>query len=271
MSRSHLVDPDSIPSSVASILFLRKPSSHSNDDIVASLFLSLFKFYLWLMKLAMGTQNSVSSHGSMRIDDKEVPWVGSSKPNFFSSYCPIPFNYSHTNNVHRNSVYTHTIYDTFIYYLSCSGLFFWADWTCWRRIVWSSFAPMSPQRRWSLWEWVVYKSSELRFMEYKWFLLMPQVLRIFVIVPMIRTWNLRLCLLTMIYVSRTSHTLLEVPAISSFHRLSCSWRADSGCHSVSSNSTGILIIPIHPHCWNIEKTREIRKKKHRTTVYKFEF
>jgi hypothetical protein len=91
MSRSHLVDPDSRPSSVASILFLRKPSSHSNDDIVASLFLSLFKFYLWLMKLAMGTQNAVSSHGSMHIDDKEVPWVGSSKPKTFSSYCPIPF------------------------------------------------------------------------------------------------------------------------------------------------------------------------------------
>ncbi|KAK2455463.1 hypothetical protein QL285_002916 [Trifolium repens] len=113
MSRSHLVDPDSRPSSVASILFLRKPSSHSNDDIVASLFLSLFKFYIWLMKLAMGTQNAVSSHGSMHIDDKEVPWVGSSKPKTFSSYCPIPF---HTNNVHRNSVYTDTIYDTFIYF-----------------------------------------------------------------------------------------------------------------------------------------------------------
>jgi hypothetical protein len=43
------------------------------------------------MKLAMGTQNAVSSHGSMHIDDKEVPWVGSSKPKTFSSYCPIPF------------------------------------------------------------------------------------------------------------------------------------------------------------------------------------
>ncbi|GAU41433.1 hypothetical protein TSUD_26130 [Trifolium subterraneum] len=72
-------DPPQLPP-----FFLRKPSSHSNDDIVDSLFLSLFKFYIWFMMFAMGTQNAVSSHGSMCIDDKEEPWVGSLKPKTFS-------------------------------------------------------------------------------------------------------------------------------------------------------------------------------------------
>ncbi|GAU36868.1 hypothetical protein TSUD_220370 [Trifolium subterraneum] len=121
----------------------RKPSPHSNDDIVGPvipfpvllvindiLYPSSNEFsveaelglkYKEVMQVA--GEIAVSSCGSMfpddhvvsLDDDEDEPWPGSKS---FSTYRPIALNFSDTDNIQGKSVYTDTAYDTFIFHVS---------------------------------------------------------------------------------------------------------------------------------------------------------
>ncbi|WJX38341.1 hypothetical protein P8452_26013 [Trifolium repens] len=130
--------------------FLRKPSPHTNDDIVGPVI--PFPVLLVINEVRYGYSDSssdefsveaelglkykevmqvageiaVSSRGSMFPDDHVVsldddegePWSRSSKPKSFSTYRPIALNFSNTDNIQGKSVYTDTAYDTFIFHVS---------------------------------------------------------------------------------------------------------------------------------------------------------